>query len=168
MKKNINNYYKLLNVIEIASANEIDLAYIEIIKNQSDDKVLTETEINEIIKAYKILSNENLRAKYDLEQKKIATTISDEQKNTVASSLFSKQYTQKSSFFDGFWELAIISTLMIVFFPWSLLFTTVFFGFDTTKDIIKIMLIDGIRTIFSILSIVLIIFLLILIIFSFF
>ena len=33
----------------------------------------------------------------------------------------------------GFWEFAIIATLMVVFFPWSLLFCVVFLGLTETK-----------------------------------
>ena len=36
-------------------------------------------------------------------------------------------------FFKDFWTFAIISTLMIVFFPWSLLVSVIFYGLDTTQ-----------------------------------
>jgi len=54
-----------------------------------------------------------------------------------------------------FWEFAIISTLMTVFFPWSLLYCVVFYGLTHTKLIILAMLHDLIKTVLAVLSIVL-------------
>jgi len=48
----------------------------------------------------------------------------------------------------GFFEFAIVSTLMIVFFPWSLLFCVVFLGMEDTKNLIALLLHDLIKTIF--------------------
>ena len=53
----------------------------------------------------------------------------------------------------GFWEFAIISTLMVVFFPWSLLFCVVFFGLTETKYLVLAMLHDAIKTAGAILSV---------------
>ena len=53
----------------------------------------------------------------------------------------------------GFWEFAIISTLMRVFFPWSLLFCVMFYGLNQTKFIILALLHDFLKTILAILSI---------------
>jgi hypothetical protein len=53
----------------------------------------------------------------------------------------------------GFLQFGIISTLMVVFFPWSLLFCVVFLGLDNTALLVKAMFIDFIRTILSILAI---------------
>jgi hypothetical protein len=55
----------------------------------------------------------------------------------------------------GFWEFAIMSTLMVVFFPWSLLFCVIFYGLENTKLIIKALLHDAIKTFLAVLSIVL-------------
>ena len=55
----------------------------------------------------------------------------------------------------GFWEFAIMSTLMVVFFPWSLLFCVIFYGLEDTKLIIKALLHDAIKTFLAVLSIVL-------------
>lgn len=55
----------------------------------------------------------------------------------------------------GFWEFAILSTLMIVFFPWSLLFCVIFYGLHETKLIVFALLHDFLKTIFAILSILL-------------
>jgi len=53
----------------------------------------------------------------------------------------------------GFWHFAIISTLMVVFFPWSLLFCVVFLGLSETVLLVKALFIDFIRTILAILAI---------------
>ena len=54
----------------------------------------------------------------------------------------------------GFWEFAIMSTLMVVFFPWSLLFCVVFYGLTETKYILIALIHDAVKTFFAILSIV--------------
>ena len=55
----------------------------------------------------------------------------------------------------GFWEFAITATLMTVFFPWSLLFCVVFYGFQNTKFLIIALLHDLLKTVFAILAVVL-------------
>ena len=55
----------------------------------------------------------------------------------------------------GFWEFAITATLMTVFFPWSLLFCVVFYGFQNTKFLIIALLHDLVKTIFAILAVIL-------------
>ena len=50
-----------------------------------------------------------------------------------------------------FWEFAIISTLMAVFFPWSLLYCLVFHGMQETKYLIIALAHDWIKTISAIL-----------------
>ena len=55
----------------------------------------------------------------------------------------------------GFWEFAITATLMTVFFPWSLLFCVVFYGFQNTKFLIIALLHDLVKTVFAILAIIL-------------
>ena len=54
----------------------------------------------------------------------------------------------------GFWEFAITATLMTVFFPWSLLFCVVFFGFRNTKFLIIALLHDLLKTVFAILAVI--------------
>ena len=54
----------------------------------------------------------------------------------------------------GFWEFAITATLMTVFFPWSLLFCVVFYGFQNTKLLLIALLHDLLKTVFAILAIV--------------
>jgi hypothetical protein len=53
-----------------------------------------------------------------------------------------------------FWDFAILSTLMLAFFPWSLLFCVIFYGIEETKYIVLALFHDFIKTIFAILSIV--------------
>ena len=53
-----------------------------------------------------------------------------------------------------FWEFAIISTLVVVFFPWSLLFSVVVYGLDSTKLLIFALLHDAIKTLRAIISII--------------
>ena len=55
----------------------------------------------------------------------------------------------------GFWEFAIMSTLMVVFFHWSLLFCVIFYGLEETKFIVLALVHDAIKTLLAILSIIL-------------
>lgn len=57
-------------------------------------------------------------------------------------------------YFKDFWTFAITSTLMIVFFPWSLLICVIFFGMDNTKIILKAMFNDVFRTLIAVLTII--------------
>lgn len=53
----------------------------------------------------------------------------------------------------GFWEFAIISTLMTLFFPWSLLFCLLFYGMEATKLLVQALLHDAVKTVFAVISI---------------
>ena len=53
----------------------------------------------------------------------------------------------------GFWEFAITATLMAMFFPWSLLFCVVFYGFQNTKLLLLALLHDLLKTVFAILAV---------------
>ena len=55
----------------------------------------------------------------------------------------------------GFWHFAIISTLMVAFFPWSLLFCVVFYGLEETKFICLAMIHDAVKTFLAIASVIL-------------
>ena len=46
----------------------------------------------------------------------------------------------------SFWELALVSTLMVVFFPWSLLFCLFFYGWDETVLLCRALIIDVAKT----------------------
>jgi hypothetical protein len=54
-----------------------------------------------------------------------------------------------------FWHFAIISTLMVVFFPWSLLFCVFVYGLEETKFICLALLHDAVKTFLAIISVVL-------------
>jgi hypothetical protein len=54
----------------------------------------------------------------------------------------------------GFWEFAILSTLMTVFFPWSLLFCVVCYGLQETKLIIIALFHDAVTTLLAVASVV--------------
>jgi hypothetical protein len=55
----------------------------------------------------------------------------------------------------GFWEFAIISTLTIVFFPWSLLYCVIAYGLADTKLLVLAFFHDFLKTLFAVLMIVL-------------
>ncbi|TAJ93957.1 MAG: hypothetical protein EPO31_07195 [Gammaproteobacteria bacterium] len=57
----------------------------------------------------------------------------------------------------GFWEFAIIATLAVVFFPWSLLFSVLFYGMETTKFLILALLHDFLKTLGAVIAVVLIV-----------
>lgn len=52
-----------------------------------------------------------------------------------------------------FWEFAIVSTLMAVFFPWSLLYCVFFHGIEDTKCLVMALAHDWLKTILAILSV---------------
>ncbi len=53
----------------------------------------------------------------------------------------------------GFVDFAIMSTLMIAFFPWSLVFCWMVYGWDETRFIILALLHDGLKTLLAFISI---------------
>jgi len=57
----------------------------------------------------------------------------------------------------GFWEFAILSTLMVIFFPWSLLFCVIFYGLEDTKLIVKALLHDALKTFLAVLAIAIVV-----------
>ncbi len=57
----------------------------------------------------------------------------------------------------GFFEFAILATLMTVFFPWSLLFCLFVFGMQETKLIIFALLHDFIKTLLAVAAVVVVI-----------
>ena len=54
----------------------------------------------------------------------------------------------------GFWEFAILSTLMIVFFPWSLLFCLFVYGMEDTKAICSALIHDALKTAIAVATVV--------------
>ena len=67
----------------------------------------------------------------------------------------------------GFLEFAILSTLMFVFFPWSLLFCLIFYGMEQTKLIVIALLHDFAKTAWAIFLVALFLIVIIVIIFIF-
>ena len=65
-----------------------------------------------------------------------------------------QEQTENKYLLLGFWEFAILSTLVVVFFPWSLLFSVVVYGLESTKLLIFALLKDAIKTLFAIISVV--------------
>ena len=59
---------------------------------------------------------------------------------------------ERSGLILGFWEAGIIGTLMIAFFPWSLLFCLVVYGMDYTKALVIALVHDAIKTAQAILA----------------
>lgn len=55
----------------------------------------------------------------------------------------------------GFWEFAIISTLVIVFFPWSLLLSLLLFGMEQTKFLVIALLHDFLKTLGAVITVLL-------------
>jgi len=55
----------------------------------------------------------------------------------------------------GFWNFAIMSTLMVVFFPWSILFCVIMWGWEETKLILIALIHDAFKTLLAILAVVL-------------
>ena len=51
-----------------------------------------------------------------------------------------------------FWDFVILSTLMVAFFPWSLLFCLFFYGMEDTKFIIAALIHDAVKTALALLS----------------
>tara|TARA_B100001175_G_scaffold302532_1_gene296655 strand:+ start:963 stop:1313 length:351 start_codon:yes stop_codon:yes gene_type:complete len=51
----------------------------------------------------------------------------------------------------GFWKFLVLSTAMVVFFPWSILFCLIIFGLEETKLIIFALIEDFIKTFIAIL-----------------
>lgn len=82
--------------------------------------------------------------------------VLDERENDMSQD---RELTENKNpyFLLGFWSFAIISTLMIVFFPWSLLFCVIFYGLDETKLIVVALVHDAIKTLFAVASMILLV-----------
>ena len=74
--------------------------------------------------------------------------------NNIEKQINEKNETENPYLIMGFWEFAIISTLMVVFFPWSLLFSVIVYGLEETKFIVLALIHDAFKTFLAILSVV--------------
>lgn len=89
------------------------------------------------------------------QQKKIEEEILLEKNKEKDSVMIESTVVENKYLIMGFWEFAIISTLMTVFFPWSLLFCVVTYGLQETKLIVLALFHDLVKTVIAILSVVL-------------
>jgi hypothetical protein len=87
------------------------------------------------------------------QQKKIEEEILLEKKKDKPIAPIENTVVENKYLIMGFWEFAIISTLMAVFFPWSLLYCVVSYGLQETKFIVIALFHDLLKTVFAILSI---------------
>ena len=53
----------------------------------------------------------------------------------------------------GFWEMGIIGTLMVVFFPWSLLFCVLVYGLEDKKVLVIVIVQDVAKNALAILAV---------------
>ncbi len=81
--------------------------------------------------------------------------IEHEKRRLSSSPNQEQSQTENRYLIMGFWEFSIISTLMIVFFPWSLLYCVIVHGLKDTKYILIAMTHDLIKTLFAVLAILL-------------
>ena len=51
----------------------------------------------------------------------------------------------------GFWDFVLMTTLIVVFFPWSLLFCLIVYGWDDTKLRFAALIQDAIKTVLAVL-----------------
>lgn len=89
------------------------------------------------------------------QQKKIEEEILLEKNKEKDSVMNESTVVENKYLIMGFWEFAIVSTLMAVFFPWSLLFCVVTYGLQETKLIVLALVHDLLKTVFAILSVAL-------------
>lgn len=57
----------------------------------------------------------------------------------------------------GFWQAGIIGTLMVVLFPWSLLFCLFFYGLDGTVALVAALVHDALMTLAAVAAVVVLI-----------
>jgi len=88
-------------------------------------------------------------------QKELQLQIDKEKQLVDAKHVESKRIEEENRFLImGFWDFAIISTLMTVFFPWSLLYCVVVYGLQETKFLVIALFHDVLKTVLAVLSIV--------------
>ena len=56
----------------------------------------------------------------------------------------------------GFWKFLVLSTAMVLFFPWSILFCLIIYGFEETKLIILAIIEDFVKMFIAILIVIII------------
>jgi hypothetical protein len=88
------------------------------------------------------------------QQKELQIQIDQEKQLAEGKQAETKNENENRFLIMGFWEFAIISTLMTVFFPWSLLYCVVVHGLQDTKFLIIALFHDVLKTVLAVLSIV--------------
>ncbi len=88
------------------------------------------------------------------QQKELQIQIDQEKQLVEAKQAETSSENENRFLIMGFWEFAIISTLMTVFFPWSLLYCVVVYGLQDTKFLIIALFHDVLKTVLAVLSIV--------------
>jgi hypothetical protein len=88
------------------------------------------------------------------QQKELQIQIDQEKQLIEAKQAETSSENENRFLIMGFWEFAIISTLMTVFFPWSLLYCVVVYGLQDTKFLIIALFHDVLKTVLAVLSIV--------------
>jgi hypothetical protein len=68
----------------------------------------------------------------------------------------------------NFWDFMLMSTLVIVFFPWSLIFCLFAYGWEDTKLILAALIHDAFKTLLAVVSAVILIVIVVLVIISVF
>lgn len=89
-----------------------------------------------------------------IEQQKQLQIQIDQEKHLVEGKQAETSSENENRFLImDFWEFAIVSTLMTVFFPWSLLYCVVVYGLQDTKFLIIALFHDILKTVLAVLSI---------------
>jgi hypothetical protein len=88
------------------------------------------------------------------QQKQLQIQIDQEKQLVEGKQTDTSSENENRFLIMGFWEFAIISTLMTVFFPWSLLYCVVVYGLQDTKFLIIALFHDVLKTVLAVLSIV--------------
>ena len=89
------------------------------------------------------------------QQKELQLQIDKEKQLVDTNHIETKKKEEDNRFLlMGFWDFAIISTLMTVFFPWSLLYCVVVYGLQETKFLVIALFHDVLKTVLAVLSIV--------------
>ena len=130
--------------------------------------------ISTIIKMQKIVESSGWKIDYNLYANPLQAwggqSLSSKFRAWKRAKLFENKAKKRLFFFSGqnrneenpysllgFWEFAILSTLIVVFFPWSILICVIFLGLAETKLIILALLRDFIRLVIGVLTLFLII-----------
>jgi curved DNA-binding protein CbpA len=147
------NYYDVLGITPSAERKVIDAAYWSLVNKYSPENNIGNAaqarhKLREIKEAYSVLSVGNSRVAYDNQIKARHDLAS------LTNMPEAAQSSEQDFLILEFWKFAILSTLVVAFFPFSLFFSWLVYGMDTTKGLVMAMVHDGVRTILSIILVV--------------